>query len=154
MIDEKLIKKINKKLLDLHNKMIELEQIEIERQRTGKPYWKIEQAYRSFFLRARVGMAIIQDGIIVRANSPLEKVAGYPPEELIGTPFELHVHPDDLLKVKENYSKRMEGEDAPIIYRVRIKHQNGSDVEIEVRVGIITYNNKPAELAVISKVPK
>ena len=94
----------------------------------------------------------MQDGIVVRANSPIAKIVGYSPEELIGTPFNRYIHPDELSKVTEYYNERIAGKDAPIIYRLRVMHKDGSDVEIETRMGVITYNAKPADFAIVSKI--
>jgi PAS domain S-box-containing protein len=141
-----------KELIDLHEKMVELEKLEIERVRTGKPYWKIEKEYRFFFEQAKEGMVIVQDGIIVRTNSPISQIVGYSSEELMGTPFNQYIHPDELWKVIENYNKRIAGKDAPIQYKITVKHKDGSDVDIEAKAGVITYHEKPADFAIISKI--
>ena len=154
MLEEDIVKKLEKDLLDLHERIVALEKIEIERQRTGKPHWKTEKEYRSFFKLAKEGMAIVQDGIVVRANSSISQIVGYSPEELIGTPFNQYIHPDELPKVTEYYKERIAGKEAPIIYKLRVLHKDGRDVEIETKMGVITYNEKPADFALVSKILK
>lgn len=143
---------IEEGLIDLHKKMIELEKLEIERQRTGKPHWKTEKEYQSFFQQSKEGMAIVQDGTIVRLNSAISHILGYSPEELRGTPFKQHIHPDDLWKVTEYYFKRIAGKEVPIIYRLKVIHKDGSSVEIETKMGIIPYMDKPADFAIFHKI--
>jgi PAS domain S-box-containing protein len=152
MLEEDIVKKLEKDLLDLHERIVALEKIEIERQRTGKPHWKTEKEYRSFFQQAKEGMAIVQDGIVIRANSTISQIVGYSPEELIGTPFNQYIHPDELPKVTEYYKERIAGKDAPIIYKLRVMHKDGSEIEIETKMGIVTYNEKAADFAMVNKI--
>ncbi len=154
MIEEKFINKFEKDLMQLHKRMTELEKLEIERQRTGKPYWKIEKEYQSIFQLAKEGMAIVQDGIVVRANLQLEQIVGYSPEELIGNPFKQYIHPDDLLKVTEYYNERMAGKEAPIIYKLKVMHKNGNEVEVETKMAVIPYHGKPADFAIVTEMKK
>lgn len=152
MLEEDFVKKHEKDLIELHERMVELEKLEIERQRTGKPHWKIESEYQSIFQLSKDAMAIVQDGMIIRVNSAISQVVGYSPEDLIGTPFTQYIHSDELWKVIEYYNKRIAGKEAPIIYRTRVKHKDDSYIEIETRVGVITYQEKPADFAIVSKV--
>ena len=150
MLEDLLLKKHEKDLIELHERMVELEKLEIERQRTGKPFWKIESEYQSIFQLSKDAMAIVQDGMIIRVNPAISQIVGYSPEELIGTPFTQYIHPDELWKVIEYYNKRIAGKEVPIIYKTRVKHKDGSYVEIETKMGVITYQEKPADFAIVS----
>ncbi len=143
---------IEEGLIDLHEKMIELEKLEIERKRTGKPHWKTEKEYQLFFQQSKEGMAIVQNGTIVRLNSAISLILGYSPEELRGTLFNQYIHPDDLWKVTDYYYKRIAGKEVPIIYRLKVIHKDGSDVEIETKMGVIPYHDKPADFAIFYKI--
>lgn len=136
--------KYGKDLIELHNLMVELEQIEIVRQRSGKPHWKTEKVYREFFAMQTKAVAIVQNGLIVRANSQLTEMLGYSVEEYMGTPFSQHIHPSELPRVQKNYDNRIEGKEAPIIYKTIAQHKDGSSVYVMVKVGPITYWEKPA----------
>ena len=136
--------KYGKDLIELHNLMVELEQIEIARQRSGKPHWKTEKEYREFFAKQTKAVAIVQNDMIVRANSLLAEMMGYSVEEYIGTPFSQHIHPSELLRVRRNYENRIEGKEAPIIYKTIAQHKEGSSVYVMVKVGPVTYWEKPA----------
>ena len=136
--------KYGKDLMGLHKLIVELEQIDITRQRSGKPHWKTEKEYREFFAKQTEAMGIVQDGIIVRANSQLSEMMGYSLEEFIGVPFSLLIHPSELPRVQKNYDNRIEGKEAPIIYKTIAKHKDGSNVYVKVKAGSITYWEKPA----------
>jgi len=154
MLEEYFVKKLEKDLMELHEHMIALEKLEIKRTRTRIPHWKIEQEYMSFFQQSELGLAIVQNGIVVRANSPTAEILGYSPEELMGTLFEQYIHPEDLPKVATYYNERLAGKEVPIIYRLRVKHKDGNEVKIETRMGVIPYNDKPADFAIIRKIEK
>lgn len=136
--------KYGKDLMGLHKLMVELEQIEIVRQRSGRPHWKTEKEYRDFFAEQTQAVAILQNGIIVRANRLLSDAMGYALEEFIGTPFSQHIHSSELPRVQKNYEKRIEGKEAPVIYKTIAKHKDGSSVHVTVKAGAITYWEKPA----------
>jgi PAS domain S-box-containing protein len=136
--------KYGKDLMTLHKLMVELEQIAIVRQRSGKPHWKTEKEYREFFAKQKEAVAIVQDGIIVRANSQLAKMLGYSLEEFMGIPFSQLIHASELPRVQKNYENRIEGKEAPIIYKTIAQHKDGSSVYIMVKVGSVTYWEKPA----------
>jgi PAS domain S-box-containing protein len=154
MLEDRFVKKLEKDLMELHEHMIALEKIEIKRKRTRIPHREIEQEYMSFFQQAELGLAIVQNGVVVRANSPTANILGYSPEELMGTPFKQYIHPEDLPKVATYYNERLAGKEVPIIYRLRVKHKDGSDVEIETKMGVIPYNDQPADFAIICKLEK
>ncbi len=137
--------------MELHKLMVELEQIEIERQRSGKPHWKSEKKYQEFFSRVKEAVAIVQDGIIIRANESIAEIAGHSLEEIKGTAFSQYVHPSEMSRLQKNYDIRIAGSEAPIVYKTIVKHKNGSNVYIHVKVGVITYRDKPAIFAIVEK---
>ncbi|GAH39023.1 unnamed protein product, partial [marine sediment metagenome] len=70
-------------------------------------------------------------------------------EEIIGTPFTNYVHSDDLAKVADRYKRRMAGEDITPLYEAGLMRKDGSKAYVELNVGQITYEGKPAELVMI-----
>ena len=130
--------------MELDKLMVELEQIEITRRRSGRPHWKTEKEYREFFARQTEAVAIVQNGIIVRANSQLANMLGYSAEEFLGIPFSRLIHPSELPRVQKNYETRIGGKEAPIIYKTIALHKDGGSVYVAVKAGTITYWEKPA----------
>ena len=147
-------KNFEKKLMELHVHMAELERLEMERRQEELPHSKSENAYRLFFEKTEELMVLVQDGIIVRVNSHIKELVGYTPEEVIGTEFKIYVHPDELPRVMEIYEDRMEDREAPIVYRTRLKHKDGSVVRIEAAAAKVTYHGNPADLVFIKKLEK
>ncbi len=76
---------------------------------------------------------------------------GYSPEEVIGTSFAHYVHPDELPRLAKYYIQRIAGEDVPPVYNTIIKHKDGSDVHVEIKASVITYQGKLADFAIVKK---
>ena len=130
--------------MELHKLMVELEQIDIVRQRSGKPHWKAEKEYRDFFTKQTEAVAIVQNGIIVRINPQTSEIIGYSPEEVVGTPFGQHIHPSERQRVQKNYENRIEGKESPIIYKTIAQHKDGRNIYVTIKAGTITYWEKLA----------
>jgi PAS domain S-box-containing protein len=140
--------KYGKNIMELHKLMVELEQIEIKRLRSGMPQWKTEKEYRGFFARQTKVVGIIQAGSVVRINPQISEMIGYSPDEILGVPFEKFIHPSELQRVLNNYKNRVEGKEAPIIYKTIVRHKDGSSVYLNIKAGPITYFEKPASFII------
>jgi len=152
MNNENIVKdKYYQELLELHKLMAELEQIEMAMQRSGKQPWKTEKEYQAFFDRAKVGMVLIQNERIVHTNNPLSDIIGYTPDELMGTPFMTYIHPSEVSRIKKNYNNRIEGKDAPIIYKTMLAHKSGRGVYVMAKVSAVIYRENSAIFAVIEE---
>jgi PAS domain S-box-containing protein len=141
--------KTQEKLLDLHRRIIELEKLEILRQRAGIQSIKIEDVYHNFFKQSKDCMLIVRDRQIIFLSPSLAKLLGYSYEEMLNTPFASYVHPDELPRLAKYYLQRISGEDAPPLYNTIIKHRDGTDILIEIRAGLIPYQGKSADLVII-----
>jgi PAS domain S-box-containing protein len=152
MNKESLVKdKYYQELLDLHKLMAELEQIEMAMQHSGKQPWKTEKEYQAFFDRAKTGMVLVQNERIIHTNTPLSDLIGHSPEELVGTSFLKYIHPSELPRVKKNYNNRIEGKEAPIIYKTMLAHKSGRGVYVMAKVGAVIYREKQAIFAVVEE---
>jgi PAS domain S-box-containing protein/putative nucleotidyltransferase with HDIG domain len=105
-----------------------------------------EEKYRNLVERANDGIVIVQDGIIKYANPRLAEIFGYTADEIVGTRFTQHVHPDEVAVVVDRYKRRMEGEKVESRYEMIIKHKEGSMLNSEINAGMIAYQGKPADL--------
>ncbi|MGD9345784.1 MAG: PAS domain S-box protein [Candidatus Aminicenantes bacterium] len=152
-IDRIFSDKYGKDLMEIHRLIVELEQIEIVKQRSGMPSWKSEKKYQEFFSRVKEAVAIVQDGMIVRANEQIAKITDRSLEEITGVPFSEFVHPSEISRIKKHYDSRIAGSEAPIVYKTVVKHKDGSNVHIKVRAGVITYRNEPAIFVIVDKDP-
>jgi PAS domain S-box-containing protein len=108
-----------------------------------------EAKYRDVVERANDVVAIVQDTIIKYINNRSSDLLGYPPKQMIGTPMMEYVHPDELQRLISHYERRMAGEQVESIYETALLHRDGSRVDIEINVGLITYGGRPAELIIV-----
>ena len=120
-----------------------------ERKRAEEALRESEEKYRNLVVRANDLIAIIQDGVIKFANPRMEDLLGYRVEETIGTPISNYILPEDLPKLRENYERRMAGEEVPSVYEAVLMHKDGRRVHVEINAGIITYEGRSADLALV-----
>ena len=108
-----------------------------------------EEKYRNLVERANDGICIVQEGILRYTNARLAQIGGYSVEELTGKSFTDFFTPEEVPKVLDRYKRRMAGKDVAPIYETALKHNDGSRVDIEINAGVITYEGKPADLALV-----
>jgi PAS domain S-box-containing protein len=143
-----------KKILELHERIAELEKLESSRRETNNGLQKIEEKIQRLFKEEKDTIAIIQDRIIKYVNPSVTRLIGYTPEEMIGTSFADYIHPDELPKVAKYYIQRIAGEDVPPVYRTRVRHKDGREVHIEIKASTVTYKGKLADFTIVEEIDK
>ena len=108
-----------------------------------------EEKYRNLVERANDGIAIVQDNLLKYLNPRLAEIGGYTADEVIDTPFTDYVYPDEFPKVVDYYNRRMAGDETVSTYETALRHRDGSKIDVELNTGLITYQEKPAALAII-----
>jgi PAS domain S-box-containing protein len=144
--------KLEKDLMDLHERITELQQLEIEWERTLNAVKKTEEKIHKLFGKTKETIVIIQDRLIKFINPAVTELIGYTPEELTGTSFAHYIHPDELPKLAKYYLQRIAGEEVPNIYNTIIKHKDGSDVHIEIKASVVQYQGRLADLAIVRRI--
>ncbi len=144
--------KFEKDLMDLHERITELQKLEIERERAEKNLKITEEKIHELFGQAKEIIVIIQDRLIRFVNPSVMDTLGYSPEELTGTSFAQYVHPDELPRLAKYYLQRIAGEDVPHIYQTVVKHKDGSDVAIEIKASVVQFQGRLADFAIVRKV--
>ena len=125
-----------------------------ERKQAETALQESEEKYREVVERANDGICVIQDAVFKYVNSRALEIIGYSPGEIVGTSLADYIHPDELAKVLDFYTKRMAGESIPAMYESALLHKDGRRVEVEINAGIITYEGKPANLAIIRDITR
>jgi len=143
-----------KKLVELHERIAELEKLENTRTKTNNELRKIDEKIKNLFEEKEDTIAIIQDRIIKYINPSVTQLMGYAPEEMIDTSFADYIHPDELPRTAKYYIQRIAGEDVPPIYQTTVKHKDGSEVYVELKASIITYQGKLADFVIATKIDK
>jgi PAS domain S-box-containing protein len=143
---------LHKELMELHQRITELDQLDIERKRTKNKLKKIEEQINEIFGKENKTITIVQERQIKYVNPHVEELIGYTPEEVIGNSFAHYIHPDELPRVAKNYLQRVAGADIPNIYTTVLKHKNGSDVHVEIKASVVQFQDKLADFAIIRKI--
>ncbi|MCP4685175.1 MAG: PAS domain S-box protein [bacterium] len=120
-----------------------------ERKRIREHLSASEEKYRSLVEHAQDGIVIVSKGLLTFVNPALAKLLGYTVDEMLGKEFEQFIPPAYIDEIARNYRARMSGEDVPPAYESVLVRKDGSPVEIEYNVSVITYDGGPADLTFI-----
>ncbi len=120
-----------------------------DRNRAEEALRESEEKYRTLIERARDGIIIVQDGIVVYSNARMAELDGSSIEQIVGTPYTDHVHPDQLVALAENYRQRMARESLPSVYETVLRRHDGTAAPAELNACAVTYNGKVADMVII-----
>lgn len=97
-----------------------------------------EERFRSVFGRVPTGMAIVaQDGTLVQVNQSLSKITGYLKDELIGSKFQLLLHPLDAEVFDSEIVAVFEADIESFQTEIQLFHQTGVEVWASLSVSRI-----------------
>ena len=113
-----------------------------------------EEFYRTAFEKTHDGISIMQDEKHVYVNGSLLKTLGREESELIGKPLGAYVHPDDLEKLEQYFTARVQGKPAPANYEIRVMKPDETCVTLDVNAIRVVYQGKPATLSFVTDITK
>lgn len=99
--------------------------------------WQSEQGCRILIDHLQDGIFVMEEGKMIYANLRLAKMLGYKLEDLIGCSFIGLVAPVDQPIVMERYRARLNGEEVPAQYDIRLLTARGSLIFCSLNVGLI-----------------
>lgn len=109
--------------------------------------------FKSMFDHASVNIALVTlKGEILDVNQAFVQSTGYDKEEVLGKPFALITHPDDVSSNLETFRKVSTGEIPSALFEKRYLKKNGG--VMWVQTGISVYydeNNRPMHVIAISQ---
>jgi len=108
-----------------------------------------ERKYSALVEQATDGVIIAQDGCFAFVNRGMEEVSGYSREELTGRPFDSYLTIESARLVREMHTRRIAGEPVPRIYEIQALHKDGTVRDVEMSLGLIEVNDKPASMAIV-----
>ncbi|MCP4216001.1 MAG: tetratricopeptide repeat protein [bacterium] len=108
-----------------------------------------EEKYRKLVERANDGIAITQGARFRYVNPVLPAMLGYTREELTGMPIVRIVAPEEKIRIKQYYARRMKGEYSPQKYETILIHKDGRKIIASINAGIIFYENRPAAMVIM-----
>jgi PAS domain S-box-containing protein len=95
--------------------------LDITRRKEGeRALAESEERYRTVIENSNDGIAYAQGGRLEYVNPQFVKMFGYDsPDELVGKPIALHVHPEDRERVLDIHARRRRGQPVPPRYEYR-----------------------------------
>lgn len=121
---------------------------EIERKQTEESHRESEERYRTAIEHSNDGVAIYREEKYLYVNQKFAEIFGYHcPEELVGKPGAIVVHPDDRKRVIETYRRRQRGETVPGLYEFKGIRKDGAAIDIEISATATTFRGEPVSLA-------
>jgi PAS domain S-box-containing protein len=117
-----------------------------ERKEAEEALQESEKKFRVLTETAASGIFIHQGEKFVYVNPASEAMSGYTREELLTMDFWDLVHPDFRELVKQRAQARQQGKSVPSRYELKIITKNGEERWVDLAVGMINFEGKPAIL--------
>ena len=117
-----------------------------ERKEAEEALQESEKKFRVLTETAASGIFIHHGGRFIYVNPASEAISGYTRKELLAMNFWDLVHPDFRELIKQRAQARQQGELVPSRYELKIITKNGEERWIDLTVGMINFEGKPAVL--------
>ncbi len=101
---------------------------------------------------SRDAVTISIKGEIIYANEAFSEISGYSVEETIGKNNDQFNTGESREKVREISERRQSGEPAPDVYRSKLVRKDGTIIDVEYHVKLITVNGKNASLVYVRNI--
>jgi PAS domain S-box-containing protein len=128
---------------------VRLETELIERKRAEQQLRQSEEKYSTLVEKGNDGVVVVQDGLLVFANSRITDITGFSLKETLRKPFVDFLSPEYIESMVESYKKRMAGEELPNRYEIGILAKDGRKIPIEINASRIEYEGRAADMAII-----
>jgi diguanylate cyclase (GGDEF)-like protein/PAS domain S-box-containing protein len=112
-----------------------------------------EEKYRKVVELSIDGIAMVRDGRHIFVNRKMLDIFGYTlPDELIGQPISMLIHPRELERVQAMTLRRQRGESVPSSYEFQGIRRDGQPIQVEVSATRIGYQGAGVSLAFLRDV--
>ncbi len=112
-----------------------------------------EERYRMAIEHSNDGVTIVKGDAHLYVNNRFVEIFGYDsPEDIIGRPLSIVVHPDDLSVVKETTQKRQQGIKTPERYEFKGLTKNKETIFLEASATHTVYQGEPVALVYLRDV--
>jgi PAS domain S-box-containing protein len=105
--------------------------------------------FRALVEQSIVGIYIVQDDQFVYVNPKMAGILGWSEEEITSRTVYDFVVPEDHTLARENIRKRISGEVSSLHYDLRMLHQSGAVLQVEVHSSRADYNGRPAVMGTL-----
>jgi PAS domain S-box-containing protein len=107
-----------------------------------------EERYRTAIESCNDGVAIVEEDRYAYVNQRFAEIFGHDrPEEIIGEPLSIVLHPDDRDRVIRFNRLRIDGTSVPSRYEFKGRRKDGKEVLVEVSAARTTYRGKNVSLS-------
>ena len=113
-----------------------------------------EEKYRYLIENSTQGILVAQDFRLKFVNRRMAAMLGYSQEEAISQPFESFIHPDDRSIAVDYHSKRLQSEEAPSNFQLRLFTKDNNIRWMDVHSVGIEWEGAPASLSFVSDITK
>lgn len=111
-----------------------------------------EARYRNFAEQMPLGVTVLQDGRIKFINHAVTGMLGYSREELLDSPFPMLIHKDDRPWALDLHHRRMQGEDVPWSFVVRMVRKDGEVRRWEMHTSNTDWEGGRSSLAIMADI--
>ncbi len=118
----------------------------IERHQAIEALRSSEARYRAVFEHLGVGVAVVQNGVVLFINPAMSTLLGWAREDLLNHGFTKALHPDDVATVVERHHRRLRGEAVEPFYVARFVTATGDTRHLEISGALLDWNAQPATL--------
>jgi PAS domain S-box-containing protein len=113
---------------------------------------KSEERYRTFAEKLPLGIAVLQDGLIMYVNNAATRLIGYTAEEMLGRSFAGLIHDDDRPKMIDLHRRRMQGDEVEGVFGVKMVRKDGVMRRWELNTSTTEWDGKRSALAIVSDI--
>lgn len=151
-LNDDLMRRVEERTAELQAANRHLKEEIAERVRYEQAMRESEAKYRMVVEHADEGLAVAQGEFLRFVNAKTAELIGRPLHELYSTPFLEFIHPEDRARVKDNYRRRLAGEQVQSSYTIRFLHADGETRWMQISAVAIEWEKKPAVLNFLSDV--
>lgn len=98
-----------------------------DRKQAEEALRRSEEYFRSLIVNAQDIILILDRDASIRYVSPsLHRLLGYIPEEMVGQPADVYLHPDDLPDIMTGFAEIVQQPNATLLREFRVRHRDSS----------------------------
>ncbi|HVN97165.1 MAG TPA: PAS domain S-box protein [Syntrophorhabdaceae bacterium] len=120
-----------------------------QRKQAEQKILESEELYTTAIEHSNDGVAHVKDGVHILVNRKFLEIYGYErPEEVVGKPTTIVVHPDYHEQARDFREKRQRGEYAPSRFEFKGIKKDGTTIVIEASITRTVYRGEPIFLVI------
>ncbi len=127
--------------------------LDISQQKLQEQQLKKSQEHYHLIAENTVEAILVLQGEQIKYfNQAAVDLLGYPQGELLSEEVKTIIHPQDRMLVENRYQGRMQGEEVPSRYEVRIITPQGETRWVEIKAVLIEWEDEPAILSFLTDI--